>query len=87
MHHALGVEVPDNEASNSKAWYGDFSVPCPIYLLYGPYEDLPSPGKYSAFFKLTDKQEFDIKGVLHVDVISNINPAVKFKLTILRYSF
>ena len=58
MHHALGVEVPDNEASNSKAWYGDSSVPCPIHLLYGPYEDLPSPGKYSAFFKFKDRQEF-----------------------------
>lgn len=76
MRHALGKAEEDSEANSQKAWYGDDSVPCPIHLLYGPYEGLPAPDAYSAFFRIKADRNSDIRKVLHIDVISNNNPSL-----------
>jgi len=70
------VEVADNDASNKKAWYGDSSFPNRVDLIYGPYESLPFPGRYSAFFKLKIDKNSDINEAVHIDVYSNKNPGV-----------
>ncbi len=74
--HAYGMKIIDEDASNNRAWYASDSIPCPIHLVYGPYEDLPNPGVYKAIFKMKIDSNFDNREVLHIDVISNKNPGM-----------
>lgn len=76
MHHAFGIENPDKDAGNQKAWYGDSSIPCPVHLMYGPYYDLPKPGAYKAVFKVKIDKTTGFREVLYIDVISNKNPGL-----------
>jgi hypothetical protein len=76
MRHPIGVEVTDESANNKKAWYGGTTMPCPIHVIYGPYQALPEPGIYKSIFKIKIDKNSDIKEVLHIDVISNKNPSL-----------
>lgn len=46
---------------------------CPVHLVYGPYEDLPGPGKYRAVFKLKTDDNLNPRDVVHIDAYSNSN--------------
>ena len=72
--HAFGRCRTDPEAENGHAWYAGAEMPCPIHLLYGPYESLPDPGHYWAVFRLKVDDNTSTGEVLHLDVISNNNP-------------
>jgi hypothetical protein len=72
--HAFGVCRSDPDAKNSHAWYAGTGMPCPIHLVYGPYESLPNIGVYWAIFRLKVDDNTSTGEVLQLDVISNKNP-------------
>ncbi len=72
--HAFGVNVSDTHSMNGSAWYAGTEMPCPIHLIYGPYEGLPDDGDYWAIFRVKVDNNTDTSDVLHLDVISNNNP-------------
>ena len=51
IHHKFGWESEDEDASNGKAWFADLSFN-KHHIIYGPYELLPKPANYIAFFKM-----------------------------------
>ena len=66
--HRFGYEVEDKDARNKKAWFADLSVLC-SHIIYGPYELLPEPDDYIAFFKMK------------IDVNSLTNPILILDVT------
>jgi len=65
--HRFGYEVEDKDALNKRAWFADL-----LYLrghvIYGPYEVLPEPGEYIAFFKIKIDDNSSLDPVLLLDV-------------------
>lgn len=74
MHHATGISVKDRDAENHTSWHVGASMPCPIHIMYGPYQSLPKQGPYKAIFRIKIDDNSNIKEILHIDVISNSNP-------------
>lgn len=78
LFHRLGEEIEDKDASNQKAWFLDLvelhadSVYGPQviqgHLIYGPYENLPEPGTYAAFFKIKVDDNSSMEPFLLLDV-------------------
>ena len=73
MQGAHGSPVEDDRAHSGFARYCDSSMPCPIHLIYGPYESLPAAGLYEAIFKIKASTVTDRRELLRLDVISNGN--------------
>ena len=51
LFHRFGSQVEDESALNNIAWFADLSTQS-SHIIYGPYEILPEPGEYIAFFKI-----------------------------------
>lgn len=65
--HRFGEEVEDKDASNQRAWFADLSE-LRAHIIYGPYEVLPEPGIFVAFFKIKTDDNFSTEPFLHIDV-------------------
>ena len=76
LSHAHGVSTADPDATNGETWYAGPEIPCPVHIVYGPYESLPAPGLYWAVFKAKIDSNSTPEATLHLDVISNKNPSL-----------
>lgn len=65
--HKFGDEVEDKDASNQRAWFADLSE-LRAHIIYGPYEELPEPGTYIAFFKIKVDDNSSTEPFLHLDL-------------------
>ena len=65
--HRFGYEVEDENASNGKAWFADLSE-LRGHIIFGPYEVLPEPGDYIAFFRMKTADNSSPEPILLLDV-------------------
>jgi len=65
--HRFGYAVEDEDASNGKAWFADLSE-LRGHIIFGPYEVLPEPGDYIAFFRMKIDNNSSPEPILLLDV-------------------
>lgn len=68
LHHRFGYEVEDGDASNGRAWYADLSE-LKGHIMFGPYEELPELGTYTAYFKIKIDSNVSPDPILFLDTV------------------